>query len=99
MDKEKQKNIFSWIALIGGILLLLYIAIGIIWKNVVVSRFYFSVLHAWLLRVIILVAIFSGIYGSLGKVNRATRMRSIIGLLVVSLLWVTVWIIFAYFAE
>jgi len=99
MDKMKWKIINSWISLISGISPFLYIAIGVLYRKATVSPLYFSMLNVWLFRLILLVAIFSGIYGLLGKVNRATRVRSIVGVSLVFLLWVTVRITFTYFVE
>lgn len=79
MNKAKQKIIYSWIALTTGVVSLLYIVYGTL-----------SILHfisdnwmmdIWLLLLIAIVAIISGIPGLFDKVNKGNWARSLSGVI------------------
>jgi cation transport ATPase len=97
MNKEKRKNIFSWIALTSGIVSFLYMAYGTLCILYIVSDNW--MLPIWLLLLISIIAIFSGGYGLIGKVNRGIRTRSLAGVILALLFWVAFWIWCAYLIE
>jgi hypothetical protein len=92
--RKIPKHIHSWIALICGIFSFLWLVHFILddLDIIVYSVRTWKVKHwlesiAWLAMVATTVAVFSGGYGLVGKVVKATRVRSLVGLIFGILFW------------
>ena len=97
MNKVKQKIIFSWIALTGGIFSFVYMTYGTLCILYLVDDKF--MLDIGLLLSVAILALVSGILGLFGKVNRGIRVRSLVGAISGFLFCVAFFIWCAYLIE
>ncbi len=79
MGREKQKDFFSWISLVGGVISLFYAIYGTMCILHKVSDVF--MVEIWALLLVAFIAVFSGIYSAIGQVRKFCRIRALVGMI------------------